>query len=116
MPGPIWWQNHFLLLMIFQLFPQARLLILVRDGRSVVESTVKSFGTSYELSMQRWAEAARIILEFQKNNQNKSGNFLIVRYEDLLDNLEKELIRILKRSLRLLAKTWVYSTLVDFDF
>ncbi|MBU1028973.1 sulfotransferase [Patescibacteria group bacterium] len=49
----------------FKLFPKAKLIILVRDGRSVTESGVKSFSHSYESLMQRWVQAANTIIEFQ---------------------------------------------------
>lgn len=35
----------------FKLFPHARLLILIRDGRAVVESSVKSFDEGYEANI-----------------------------------------------------------------
>jgi hypothetical protein len=47
----------------FRLFPTAHLVILVRDGRAVVESAVRSWGLSYGLTMRRWAGAARKVLE-----------------------------------------------------
>ncbi len=42
----------------YKFFPDAYLIIIVRDGRSVVESGRKSFGWNYEIAMKRWAEAA----------------------------------------------------------
>lgn len=79
----------------FTVFPGARLLILIRDGRDVVESMVKSFGTNPEWVMRRWAEGARLIHQFKETTQNAQGKYLIVRYEDLVQNLQSELPRIL---------------------
>ncbi len=75
----------------FKLFPDAQLMILVRDGRSVVESAVKSFGHSYEDATQRWANAAHTILEFDATHQEFKSQYRIIKYEDVLDNLEKTL-------------------------
>ena len=79
----------------FKLFPRARLLILLRDGRSVVESRIVSFGGIYEIAMRKWAEAARIILHFDQANKDSNLRYMIVRYEDLCTDLEPELRRIL---------------------
>jgi hypothetical protein len=78
----------------FRLFPRAYLLILVRDGRAVVESRVKSFNESYETAMRLWAEGADTILRFQKGPAGSQQRYLIVRYEDLWNEPERELRRI----------------------
>jgi protein-tyrosine sulfotransferase len=83
----------------FQLFPAARLLLLVRDGRSVVESTVVAFDWNYDDAIRHWANAARIVLRFDRehgeSNTNNRSRYLIVRYEELCLNLEREMRRIL---------------------
>lgn len=78
----------------FKLFPRAHLLVLVRDGRSVVESSFKTFGWKYEATMRAWADAARTILNFDQAFKDSDLKYLIVRYEDLCSDLEKELRRI----------------------
>jgi Sulfotransferase family len=78
--------------LFFELFPSAPLLILVRDGRSVVESTVKTFSRPYGYAAREWASSAREILEFQR--RHLQPNYLIVRYEDVYQNVESELRRI----------------------
>lgn len=78
----------------FKLFPCAYLLILVRDGRAVVESSVKSFGTGYEAKMRDWANAADTILRFDQANRDNNLKYLIVRYEDIYSDQERELCRI----------------------
>lgn len=80
--------------LIFTLFPGAAPLVLVRDGRSVVESAVRSFGISYAEATHTWALAARALLEFMA--MGESGRYLIVHYEKLLTDLEAELWRILE--------------------
>ncbi|MCI0360079.1 MAG: sulfotransferase [Planctomycetaceae bacterium] len=77
------------------LFPDHPLLIIVRDGRSLVESAVRSFGWTYGKAIERWARGARRILEFDRDQRDGSCRYLIVRYEDLVTGLESELRRIL---------------------
>lgn len=81
----------------FTFFPEARLLILVRDGRSVIESGVKTFGWHREWAVREWARAAGTILAFEAvaAEQGFSDRYLIVRYEDLWQTLEETLRRIL---------------------
>ena len=83
----------------FKLFPHAHLLLLVRDGRAVAESAVKTAGsrpsiTKYESAMRSWARGAKTILRFDQANKNSDFNYLIVRYEDLWRDVEGELPRI----------------------
>jgi hypothetical protein len=78
----------------FKIFPRAQLLIVIRDGRSVVESLVKSFDCSYEVEFHRWADAIKIILEFEQQIQNNDRNYLIVKYEELFTDTEAQLRKI----------------------
>lgn len=79
----------------FKIFPQAHLLIIVRDGRAVIESGVKSFDWSYDAAMHAWADAARTILQFDQDVRNANHRYLVVRYKDILTNTKAELIKIL---------------------
>ena len=74
----------------FRFFPDSHLLILVRDGRSVVESGVRSFDWDYERAMHRWADAARSIIEFRQDPANMNFKHMLIRYEDLNENTEEE--------------------------
>lgn len=76
----------------FKLFPEAYLLILVRDGRSVVESGLKSLNWDFETAVHAWAEAARTIIEFDQLYKNTEFKYKIVRYEDLYIEPRKVLI------------------------
>jgi hypothetical protein len=77
----------------FDVFPRACLLIVLRDGRSTVESAVRSFGSDYESAIEQWAEGARILLRFLANRP--SGRWRLVRYEALLTHLDDELREVL---------------------
>lgn len=77
----------------FDLFPSACLLIIIRDGRSVIESGVKTFDWDYEYAMRRWRDAAQSILQFVQTAQGK--RYLVVKYEDLCTDTNQEMTRIL---------------------
>ena len=72
----------------FKFFPSARLIILIRDGRDVTESNVRSFGADYDFTMHRWVEAAQTIIDFDQEHKNSAykNQYTIVRYEDLVDD------------------------------
>jgi hypothetical protein len=71
-----------------------QLLVLVRDGRNVVESGVRSFGWSYPVTMKHWSDAARIVLQSQELFADTNRRYLLVRYEDLLADQRAELTKI----------------------
>lgn len=78
----------------FELFPEAFLLLLIRDGRSTVESNVRTWGTSYATATEYWATGAERIARFIRIGP--AGRWRLVRYEDLLTDLEQELEEILR--------------------
>ena len=73
------------------MFQDARALVLVRDGRAVVESGNRSFGWNFEEGVRQWAEAAETVL----TEIPKSERLLLVRYEDLFHDLRSEMQRVL---------------------
>ncbi len=75
----------------FSFFPQAHLLILVRDGRSVVQSAIDTFGWSFDRASRGWAEGARTIRRFQQAESARADRWRIIRYEDLVDDSERQL-------------------------
>lgn len=79
----------------FKLFPKAYLLIIIRDGRSIVESGVKSFNWKYDQATHRWAKAAKQVLTFQKALKKTPFKFKIVKFEDILSNQNMQLEEIL---------------------
>ncbi len=80
----------------FKLFPSAKLVILVRDGRAVVESGVRSFGWDREAAIRHWAAAAVTIREFQAAHADERDRFSVVRYEDLYTDTETELRKLFR--------------------
>lgn len=95
------------------LFPGQPAVVLMRDGRAVVESGVRSFGFAQEEQTRKWAWAARVIeetvgTECSARSFDAASPFLLVRYEDLVTRPEKELRRIFEF-------TGLDPTLYDFD-
>ena len=78
------------------LFPRAFLLILVRDGRAVVESGARSFRWFRDGAIHGWAEAARSIRDFDAAERGGNLRYRIVRYEQLVEAPETCLKEILE--------------------
>jgi Sulfotransferase family len=80
----------------FAFFPSARLLILLRDGRSVVHSATRSLAADwdFERACREWATAARTIRDFQQAQSERSSRWRIVRYEEVVEDPERQLRRI----------------------
>lgn len=70
----------------FEFFPHAQLLVIVRDGRSVVASGMSGFGWNFETASREWGKAARNILSFEEKNHRFKDRFKIVTYESLNAN------------------------------
>jgi protein-tyrosine sulfotransferase len=80
----------------FAFYPWARLLILARDGRSVVQSSMDTFGWDFDRACRAWADAADEIRRFQQVETARSERWRLVRYEDLVDDTEGQLRPILE--------------------
>lgn len=76
------------------LFPDAHLILLCRDGRAVVESGVKSFDWNYEDAMRRWRDGARAILKYKEKCLASNRKFLLVRFEDFIKDEKAELLKV----------------------
>jgi hypothetical protein len=76
------------------LFPSSPVILLVRDGRAVVESARRSFGKTDEEMTRRWAQGARQILNFLAEVSPSDPPRMLVRYEDLVASTEAELRRL----------------------
>lgn len=80
---------------LFQLLPDAFLVIILRDGRDTVESGVRSFGWSYEEATRAWCAQAAKLLQFKREQIEHRDRYRIVRFEDLTANPEGQLREIL---------------------
>lgn len=80
----------------FDLFPDAYLLLLVRDGRDVAHSGMGTFGWTLEDAARWWAKEVKAIDSFARRADVPSGRYRIVRFEDLVEDRPAELERVLK--------------------
>lgn len=80
----------------FRLFPQAKLLVLIRDGRDVVDSAVRTWPNrvlAFERSAHTWAKGARLILQFVEGpgHELQGMSWKLVKYEDIVKSPEATL-------------------------
>jgi hypothetical protein len=71
------------------LFPQGKMLILIRDGRDVVQSAQKTWKDKSALFwIRRWNAGAQMIHSFTENagRELRDRSWKLVRYEDLVEN------------------------------
>lgn len=79
----------------FKLFPHEKLLIIVRDGRALVESIDLSFGYGREEAIRDWAESARRIHVFEQTSQKFKTQYMVIKYEELHTDTEQQMRKIL---------------------
>lgn len=78
---------------ILKVFPNAKIIHLVRDGYDVINSYVEAqIYKNHEEAAARWVKSIRKARKISKNLRNV--NFIEVRYEDLVLNPSEELSRI----------------------
>ncbi len=71
---------------VFTIFPAATVLLLVRDGRAVVESCVQTFGWDFDLATRRWAAGADTIGDLLRRRPSPDPQVQLVRYEELVSD------------------------------
>ena len=70
----------------FAAFPHEHLLVVIRDGRDVVRSTLNSWPSlDFASVCRRWNQSARLVMAFDKKNKERAG-YRMVRFEDNLQN------------------------------
>lgn len=88
-PSPMGWAE------LSALFPEARVVLLMRDGKGAVDSAMRSFGWGFERALQTWAAGAREVVRALQPDAAGRAQRLLVRYEDLLRDPEREVPRML---------------------
>ncbi len=77
---------------IMEVIGQKRVVYIVRDGRSCVQSKMKRTDQSYKTALTRWKASVAILDHFQKRNVDLH----LCRYEDLVKEPEETLQAICK--------------------
>lgn len=82
------------------IFPRDRFLILMRDGRDVLQSSLATFGQrwlgkSFAAMAAEWSAAARLALAFAPGGPCACEQALVVRYEDLVKDGRPAMARVL---------------------
>ena len=75
------------------LFPNARVVVLARDGPATVESGHRSFGWRYEMAMRAWRDSVRRIFSILANGDGE--RYYLVRFEDVVTDPACEIAKIL---------------------
>ena len=75
------------------LFPNAHVVVLVRDGPATVESGRRSFGWPYEEAMLAWRHSVRRILTFLAGVDGRRCQ--VIRFEDLTADPAREIARVI---------------------
>lgn len=71
----------------FSVFPYENLLVLMRDGRDVVSSHIKTWPERKFLDVcQEWNHSTKTALDFERSYKNNMHGYLIVKYENILND------------------------------
>lgn len=73
-----------------KIFPQEKLIILIRKGPDLIESGIRSRFWSFEEGCIRYNKRAKEIIQYISDE----NNYLLVKYEELIRNFEIEIQRI----------------------
>lgn len=88
--------------------PESPILFCVRDPRDCVYSGVRSFKASWPAMVADWNAAISALLR----QQSRSGQVMVVRYEDLVSAPEQTLRSVCRH----LGESWTESLLATTDF
>lgn len=91
------------------LFPDAKVIILVRDPRDIAVSAQKTWGTPVVESVKAWVRSAEEIMQFEKDLPH---THLLVRYEDFLVDPRTQLNQVF-HFLSLKAQHYPYEEALD---
>ncbi|WP_170411377.1 sulfotransferase family protein [Ruegeria atlantica] len=83
------------------IFPDAKIILCLRDGRDVVESSLKTF-SRYSLTSKNfrqladeWRLGTEAIMTFDDTGKNANSDTMIVRYEDVVADTHENVRRLL---------------------
>jgi hypothetical protein len=81
--------------LVSRLVPDAYVVVIVRDGRDVVESAVKTFGWDHRTATRVWVAGGRTIRLFESDPTAVGERYLRIRYEELRDDPSGVIRRVL---------------------
>lgn len=82
----------------FTLFPDENLIILIRDGRDVVQSAIKSWPQlNFDRLCYEWSISAQMCLSFCANHLKYSKSYLLVKYENIFESPQDFIIDACKK-------------------
>ena len=74
----------------FSMFPHETPLLLLRDGRDLVTSTINTWPQKeFEDVCRSWADSANMVLAFQRHYTEENYNYLTIKYEDIVSDPER---------------------------
>ncbi len=72
-----------------RVFPKAHLLLLLRDGRDLVNSTMRTWPDSdFATACERWAASTRAARAYFQAHRQREPRCMLVRFEDVVGNPE----------------------------
>ena len=96
-------------------FPYENIILLMRDGRDVVNSTVRTWPERKFSDVCRlWDYSARMILKYNKDNTDITNRYLSVKYEDVVRDPECFAINVCKHFM-LDDKIYPYGRIQDIS-
>lgn len=70
-------------------YPHEHLLVLVRDGRDLVDSTVRTWPMfPFSFACRRWRRAAEMVVRFDEQWEGPHDGYWLARYEDAVHDPE----------------------------
>ncbi|MCS4155852.1 hypothetical protein GGQ03_003157 [Salinibacter ruber] len=77
-----------------RLFHDSFLILLIRDGRAVTESRMRTFEESFDEAVQAWRRGAREVIRFVEEHGWTSDWHRVLKYETVFKDPEEELRQI----------------------
>lgn len=79
----------------FELFPNNKLIIVVRDGRNIIASGERSFRWDFDKAARDWSYNVHEVMRFIDNNPDHINNILLLKYEDVYNDTPLTIRKIL---------------------
>jgi hypothetical protein len=82
--------------LFLKMFSSGYMILIIRRGQDLVESQIRSFGSSFEYAVKSWTRGAKWISKVIHDSEiMNSGRVLCIKYEDLYQKNEEVMCRLL---------------------